>query len=115
MSSLLRMSMASNLVLVMVHCSMRAKISFSRDSRAGGVALLVARLDACEVEHAVLHRHGDALTLPGHGALVERGEDAEPEMQPGAAVADLRAGHERQSVAEARGRCRTAGALRDVL
>ena len=30
--------MASNLVLVMVHASMRAKIAFSRGRRAGGVA-----------------------------------------------------------------------------
>jgi len=30
-----------NLVLVMVHCSMRAKISLRRDSRAGGLAYWV--------------------------------------------------------------------------
>ena len=36
-------------------------------------------------------------------------------MQAGAAVADLRAGDERRSVAEAGGRSRAAGALRDVL
>ena len=66
-------------------------------------------------EHAVLHRGGNLLALAGHGALVERGDDAEREMQPGAAVADLRAGDERQAVAEAGGRGRTAGALGDVL
>src|SRR5450631_18175 len=82
--------------------------------RTVGEALLVAQLDAREVQHAVLHRHRDALALSGHGALVERGEDAEPEMQPGAAVADLCAGHQRQAVAEARGRGRAAGALRDI-
>jgi hypothetical protein len=38
MSYWLRISMASNLVLVMVHCSTRPKISFRRGSRAGGVA-----------------------------------------------------------------------------
>ena len=194
MSSLLRISIASNLVLVMVHCSMRAKISLQPrqpgrrlgvigmglpagladhvadllpDRRLGdevdvgvgiglpalalqdaaglaaagivagarhrvaernafaelavflertvGEALLVAQLDAREVEHAVLHRGGDLLALAGHGALVERGDDAERQMQAGAAVADLRAGDERQAVAEAGGRCRAAGALRDVL
>ena len=36
-------------------------------------------------------------------------------MQSGAAVADLRAGDERQAVAETGGRGRAAGALRDVL
>ena len=66
-------------------------------------------------EHAVLHRGGDLLALAGHGALVERGDDAEREMQAGAAVADLCAGDERQPVAEAGGRGRAAGALGDVL
>src|SRR5665213_2538084 len=83
--------------------------------RAMGEPLLIAHLDACEVEHAVLHGGGDLLSLAGDGALIERGDDAERQMQPGAAVADLRAGDERQSVAESGGRCRTAGALRDVL
>ena len=36
-------------------------------------------------------------------------------MQAGAAVADLRAGDQRRTVAEAGGRGRAAGALRDVL
>ena len=36
-------------------------------------------------------------------------------MQPGAGIADLRAGDERRAVAEAGGRGRAAGALRDVL
>ena len=83
--------------------------------RAMGEALLVAQFDAREIEHAVLHRGGDLLALAGHGALVERGDDAEREMQAGAAVADLRAGDERQAVAEAGGRGRAAGALGDVL
>src|SRR5208282_2859196 len=38
MSCLLRISMASNLVLARVHCSMRAKIWLSRGSRALSVA-----------------------------------------------------------------------------
>jgi hypothetical protein len=45
-------------------------------------ALLVAQLDAAEVEHAVLHRAAPS----GRGrcgvALIERGDDAEREMQP---------------------------------
>src|SRR5580692_4134101 len=80
-----------------------------------GETLLVAQLDARQIEHTVLHRGGDALPLAGMGALIECGDDAEREMQAGAAVADLRAGHERQAVAETGGRCGAAGALRDVL
>src|SRR5262249_43328373 len=48
--------------------------------RAMGEALLVAQLDARKVEHAVLHRGGDALALAGMGAMVERSDDAEREM-----------------------------------
>src|SRR5215469_7452695 len=80
-----------------------------------GEALLVAQLDTAEVEHAVLHRSCDALALAGLGALEQRGHDAEREVQAGAAVADLRAGDERQPIMEAGGRSRAAGALRDVL
>src|ERR1700682_3750979 len=80
-----------------------------------GEALLIAQLDTGEIEHAVLHGGGDLLALAGDGALIERGDDAERQMQPGAAVADLRAGDERQSVAEAGGGCGAAGALGDVL
>ena len=46
---------------------------------------------------------------------IERRDDAEREMQAGAAVADLRAGDQRRAFAEAGGRGRAAGALRDVL
>src|ERR1700759_2089683 len=56
--------------------------------------LLIAQLDAREVEHAVLHRGGDALALAGMRALIECSDDAEGEMQAGAAVADLGAGDE---------------------
>src|ERR1700675_3733907 len=80
-----------------------------------GEALLIAQLDAGEVEDAVLHRGGDLPALAGGGAAMECGDDAERQMQAGAAVADLRAGDQRQSVAEAGGRRRAAGALGDVL
>src|SRR3978361_1551602 len=80
-----------------------------------GETLLVAQLDARKIQDAVLHRGGDLLALAGNGALIERGDDAERQMQAGAAVADLRAGDQRQAVAEAGGRGRTAGALGDVL
>ena len=54
-------------------------------------ALLVAQLDAGEVEHAVLHGGEHPLAASGAQALIERADDAEREMQPGAGIADLRA------------------------
>src|SRR5690606_28467077 len=77
-------------------------------------ALLITQLDAAEVEHAVLHRAGDALAFTRARALEKCGDDAEREMQSRSAVADLRARHERQAIAEACRRGRAAGALRDV-
>ena len=47
-------------------------------------------------------------------ALIQRRDDAERQMQAGAAVADLRAGHHRRAVVETGGGCGAAGALRDV-
>src|SRR6185437_8717603 len=83
--------------------------------RTMGEALLVAQFDPCEVEHAILHRGGDPLSAAAHGALIERGDDAERQMQSGAAVADLGAGHQWQTVKKSGGRGGAAGALRDVL
>src|SRR5258706_9302683 len=83
--------------------------------RAMSETLLIAQLDARQVEHAVLHGGGDLLPLTRHRALVKRGDNAERQMQASAAVADLRAGDQRQPVAKASGRSRAAGALRDVL
>src|SRR3984957_12726141 len=83
--------------------------------RAMGEALLIAQLDAREVQDAVLHGGSDLLSLASDRALIKRGDDAECQMQPGAAVADLRAGDERQSVAETGGGGGAAGTLRDVL
>src|SRR6266403_136584 len=82
--------------------------------RAMGEALLIAQLDAGEVEHAILHGSGDLLTLAGHRTLIKCSDDTERQIEPGAAVADLRAGDQRQAVAKAGGRSRAAGALRDV-
>src|SRR5262249_13243356 len=77
--------------------------------------LLIAQLDPGEVEHAVLHGAEHALPASGAGALIERADDAEREVQPGAAVADLRAGDERRTLAKAGGGGGAARALRDVL
>jgi hypothetical protein len=78
-------------------------------------ALLVAQLHAAQVQHAVLHRGEHLLAAAGRLALVERRDDAEREVQPGARVADLRAGDQRRAVVEAGRRRGAAGALRDVL
>src|SRR5215510_7225713 len=77
--------------------------------------LLIAQLDAREVEHAVLHGAEHALPPPGADALIERADDAEGEVQTGAAVADLRAGDERRTLAEAGRGGGAAGTLGDVL
>jgi len=77
--------------------------------------LLVAQFHPAEIEHTVLHGAEDALAAAGARALVERGADAEGEMQSCAAIADLRAGHQRRAFAEAGRGGRAAGALRDVL
>src|SRR6201987_6235650 len=71
--------------------------------RAVRQALLIAQLDAREVEHAVLHGAEHALPAAGADALIERAHDAEGEVQPGAAVTDLRAGDGRRAVPEAGG------------
>ena len=83
--------------------------------RAVRQPLLVAQFHARKIEHAVLHGAEHLLAAAGPHPLIERGDDAEGEMQAGAAVADLRAGDERRAVAEAGGGSRAAGALRDVL
>src|SRR6516225_3599847 len=77
--------------------------------------LLVAQLDAREIEHAVLHGAEHALPAPGADALIERADDAEGEVQTGAAVADLRPSDERRAVAESSGGGGAARALGDVL
>jgi hypothetical protein len=77
--------------------------------------LLIAQLDAAQIQNAILHGRQHLLASPRGVSLIEGGHDAERQMQPRAAVADLRARHERRPVIEAGGRSRSAGALRDVL
>ena len=175
--------MASNLVLVMVHCSMRAKIGFrcSRRARRRGVGLVVdpalladhlahrrpdrglrdevdvgvgvglpalalagsspagrrrrrcpraaprrrtcrpgtagtracvpVRSSRCWSRSLTRHRFSTASCIgastfwprPVRVALVQRGDDAQRQVQAGAAVADLRAGDHRRAVVEAGG------------
>src|SRR6202040_1610626 len=77
--------------------------------------LLVAQLDAGEIEHAVLHRCEHALAAARAVALVERAGDAEGEVQPGAGIADLRPRDQRRAIAKAGRGGRSSRALRDVL
>src|SRR5581483_12010802 len=77
--------------------------------------LLVAQLHTCEVEHTVLHGGEHALAAAGAVALIERADDAEGEVQPGAGIADLCAGDKRRAFAEAGRGGGAARALRDVL
>ena len=62
-----------------------------------------------------MHGAGDALALAAFLALKQRGENSRDEMNAGARIADLRAGHQRWAVVEAGGARRAAGALGDVL
>src|SRR4051794_36211806 len=78
-------------------------------------ALLVAELDAAEVQDAAAHGDLDALAAPGVRALVERGADRPEQVDRVAGVADLRAGHDRRAVLEAGRAHRAAGRLGDVL
>ena len=78
-------------------------------------ALLIAQLHAAQVQHAILHRGEHLLPASGRVALVERRDDAKRQMQPGAAVADLRTGDQRRAIVESGRRRRAASALRDVL
>jgi hypothetical protein len=77
--------------------------------------LLVAQLDAAEVEDAAAHRDLDALSTVGVGALVQRGADGTEQMDRVARVPDLGAGDDRWPVLEAGGAHRPAGRLGDVL
>ena len=77
-------------------------------------ALLVAHLDAAQIEHGVGHRDLHALALAGALALEQRAENAGDQMHAGAAVADLRAGDGRRPVLPAGRAGGAAHALRDI-
>ncbi len=79
-----------------------------------GETLLIAQLHPRQIENTVLHRANHALPLAGMGALIERGDDAERQMQSGAGIADLRARDQRRTIAKAGCGRRAAGALRDI-
>ncbi len=78
-------------------------------------ALLVAQLDATQVQHRILHRHGHLLALAGLVAADQRGQDADGQVHAGVGIAQRRRGHRRRAVPEAGGRSRAAGALGHVL
>jgi hypothetical protein len=80
-----------------------------------GKPLLVAQLDPAEVEDGVLHGAHDALALAALFTMEQGGQDASDQMDAGAGVADLGAGHHRKAVDLAGRRRRPSGALGDVL
>ncbi len=77
-------------------------------------ALMVTEFHATKVHHAIHHRHLDILALAGPICLIERSEQANGQMQSGAAIADLRARHERRPIRNAGCTHRTTHRLRDV-
>ena len=77
--------------------------------------LLVAELDAAEIQHRFLHGHEHPLPLPVFSTLHEGGEDADQDVIAGVAVAECGAADRRRAVPEARGRGGAAGALGHVL
>jgi len=76
--------------------------------------LLVAELDAAEIQHRFLHGHEHPLALTCLLTLHEGGEDADQEVHAGVAVAERGAGDRRRAVPETRRRGVAAGALRHV-
>src|SRR5262249_7468123 len=78
-------------------------------------ALLVGPFPARRIGQTILHGRPPLLPRPGARTLVKRGADAERDVNTRAGIADLRAGYEWRAVAEARGRCRAASTLRNVL
>ena len=83
--------------------------------RAVGEPLLVAKLHAAEVQHRILHRARHSLAPAALLAMKQGRQDARYQMDAGAGIADLGAGHHRETVDLTGGRCRAAGALGDVL
>ncbi len=77
-------------------------------------ALLVAQLDAAQVQHRILHRHGHLLTLAGLLTGDQCGQQADGQMHAGIAVAECRCADRGRTVPKAGCRCGSASALRDV-
>src|SRR5262249_44415933 len=73
------------------------------------------KLDPAEIQDAILHGAIDFLSAPCSRTLVKRCDDPKPEMQAGAAIANLGSSDKRQALAEACGRGCPARALRDIL
>src|SRR5437899_12741975 len=107
-------------IAIVVRAAALARIGLAR--RVGAHDALIARArrgfapqrlsrvgDAAIIDDAFLHRQLDALALAGELALVERGENADRAVQPGAGIADRRAGLERATVGLAGYRYRAAG------
>ncbi len=77
--------------------------------------LLITQLDSAKIEHGILHRAGDPLSLAGLFPVKKRGENPGDEMNAGSGIADLRARDQRRAIVEPGCARRAAGALGDVL
>ena len=66
--------------------------------------LLVAQFDPAQVQNAVLHGSQHLLAAAGLLTLVKGSDDAQRQMQAGAAVANLGTGHGRRATQEPGGR-----------
>ena len=76
--------------------------------------LLVTKLHAGQIEHAVLHGAFDTLSLARCFPMIKSCDDTEGEMQPGAGIADLGARDQRWPIEKTGCRGRPAGTLRDI-
>src|SRR5271165_3669177 len=88
-----------------------ALIAHARSSMAPQILGSIG--NAAVIDHAVLHRTPNELTLAGELALIESGEDADRSVEAGAGVADRRPGFDRAPVGLAGDRHGPAGRLRD--
>ncbi len=77
--------------------------------------LLVAQLDAAQVQHTVLHGTGHALAAPRLLSVKQGSDDAQCQMQASARITDLCTRHHRWAVVKTGCACRAAGTLRHVL
>ncbi len=77
--------------------------------------LLIAQLDAAQIQHRILHRHRHFLAFAGLRAADQRGQQADRQVHSGIAVTQRRPADCRRAIPESCGRGGAAGALRDVV
>src|SRR6266478_5469086 len=78
-------------------------------------AFLIPQLDAAQIQHCVLHRHGHFLALAGLRTADQSGQDADRQVHARVAVAERRPADGRRAVPETGGGGGPARALRHVV